>query len=179
MANYLYVDNSNVWIEGMRVSAVANGIAPDLWTAIDNRIVDYNWKIDFGKLHEFAGGDEIGRAVLYGSRPPANDSLWAIAKRQGFEVVVHDRSAGNKEKKIDTTIVRDITKDSYERMKAGVDEFTLVAGDSDYVPVVEDLVARGFKFDVAFWDHASHELKAACSKFISLNGYLEHLRLNK
>jgi uncharacterized LabA/DUF88 family protein len=35
-------------------------------------------------------------------------------------------------------------------MKAGVDEFTLVAGDSDYVPVVEDLVARGFKFDVAF-----------------------------
>jgi hypothetical protein len=80
MANYLYVDNSNVWIEGMRVSAVANAIAPDLWTAIDNRIVDYNWKIDFGKLHEFAGGDEIGRAVLYGSRPPANDSLWAIAK---------------------------------------------------------------------------------------------------
>ena len=119
------------------------------------------------------------RCSLYGSRPPANDSLWAIAKKQGFEIVVHDRSAGNKEKKIDTTIMRDITKDSYETMKAGVDEFTLIAGDRDDVPVVEDLVARGFKFDVAFWDHASHELKADCSTFISLNGYLEHLRPDK
>ena len=31
MANYLYVDNSNVWIEGKRVSAVAKGYAPDIW----------------------------------------------------------------------------------------------------------------------------------------------------
>ena len=84
MANYLYVDNSNVWIEGMRVSAVANGIASDLWTAIDNRIVDYNWKIDFGKLHEFAGGEEIGQAVLYGSRPPANDTYGRLARNKAL-----------------------------------------------------------------------------------------------
>jgi hypothetical protein len=32
----------------------------------------------------------IGRAVLYGSRPPPNDSLWAATERKGFEVVVHD-----------------------------------------------------------------------------------------
>lgn len=82
----------------------------------------------------------------------------------------------NREKKIDTTIVRDITKDSYERMKPGNDEFTLVAGDSDYVPIVEDLVERAFKFDVAFWHHASRV--QTCSKFISLNKYLEHLRLH-
>jgi hypothetical protein len=84
MANYLYVDNSNVWIEGMRVSAVSKGIAPDLWTAIDNRIVDYDWKIDFGKLHEFAGGDEIGQrystvrvhpqTTAYGRLPRNRDS---------------------------------------------------------------------------------------------------------
>lgn len=70
------------------------------------------------------------------------------------------------------------TKDSYERMKPGKDELTLVAGDSDYVPIVEDLVERAFKFDVAFWDHASRELRTTCSKFISLNKYLEHLRLH-
>jgi hypothetical protein len=32
VANFLYVDNSNVWIEGMHVAPVATGIAPDiLW----------------------------------------------------------------------------------------------------------------------------------------------------
>ena len=51
--------------------------------------------------------------------------------------MVHDRNVVNREKKIDTTIVRDITKDSYERIKPGVDEVTLVAGDGDYLPVVE------------------------------------------
>ncbi|MGH7393491.1 MAG: hypothetical protein ACREM3_29155 [Candidatus Rokuibacteriota bacterium] len=33
MPNFLYIDNSNVWIEGMHVAAVAAGTAPDIWTA--------------------------------------------------------------------------------------------------------------------------------------------------
>lgn len=177
MANFLYVDNSNVWIEGMHVAAAARGHAPDVWSAVINKICDYSWTIDFGKLHEFAGGDDIGRAVLYGSRPPQNDTLWLIAKKKGFEVVVHDRNVANREKKVDTTITRDITKDSYERMKPGADEVTLVAGDGDYVPVVEDLITRGFKFDVAFWEHANHELKESCSHFVALNPWLDHLAL--
>src|ERR1041384_4115271 len=116
--NSLYVDNSNVWIEGMHAAAVARGLAPDIWTAMEHRICDHSWKIDFGKLYEFAGGkrSEVGRAVLYGSRPPPNDSVWEIAKRKGFEVVVHDRNVRNKEKKIDTGIVTDIVADSYELM---------------------------------------------------------------
>lgn len=179
MANFLYVDNSNVWIEGMHVAAAVNGLAPDVWTAVSSRIYNYNWKIDFGKLHEFAGGDDIGRAFLYGSRPPANDTLWSIARDRGFEVVVHDRNVANREKKIDTTITRDITKDSYERMNPGVDEVTLVAGDGDCVPTVEDMIERGFKFDVVFWSHANHELKTACSKFVELDPYLDHLTFAK
>ena len=71
----------------MRVSAVAKGLAPDLQFSFANRIFDHDWRVDFGKLFEFAGGKDKGRAVLYGSRPPANDSLWSIAKNKGFEVV--------------------------------------------------------------------------------------------
>ena len=80
MANYLYVDNSNVWIEGMHVSAIESGMAPDIWTALEHKICDHNWKIDFGKLYSFAGGDksQVARAALFGSRPPANDSLWTV-----------------------------------------------------------------------------------------------------
>jgi hypothetical protein len=77
MANFLYVDNSNVWIEGMHVAAAVNGHAPTIRGAMEKGICDHSWKMDFGKLYHFAGGErhEVGKAVLYGSRPPKNDSL--------------------------------------------------------------------------------------------------------
>lgn len=178
MPNFLYVDNSNLWIEGMHVAAVANGLAPDVWAACDQKICDYSWKIDFGRLFDFAGGASVGRAVLFGSRPPKNDSLWAVAKSQGFEVIVHDRNAQNREKKVDTQITAEILQDSYELMKSG-DTVTIVSGDSDYVPAIEKLRARGFNVEVCFWEHASREIKESCTRFVSLNQYLEHLNLNR
>jgi uncharacterized LabA/DUF88 family protein len=92
-------------------------------------------------------------------------------------VVVHDRNVANREKKVDTNIVTDIVSDSYELMNPKDDEITLVAGDGDYVPTIERLRRRGFEFHVVFWEHASRELIAGASKFISLNPYLEFLRL--
>ena len=67
--------------------------------------------------------------------------------------------------------------DSYELMKPGEDEITLVAGDADYVPTIERLRARGFTVHVVFWDHASRELQEAATKFTPLNQYLAFLRL--
>ena len=179
MANYLYVDNSNVWIEGMHVSAVQSGHAPDIWTALENKICDYSYKMDFGRLFEFAGGArvEVGRAVLFGSRPPKNDSLWSSAKARGFEVIVHDRNVKNREKKIDTSIVTEMVSDSFQHMNPKRDEITLVAGDADYVPTIESLRKRGFTMDVVFWDHASAELKRSASRFVSLKKHLSLLRL--
>jgi len=181
MANYLYVDNSNVWIEGMHVAAVQRGLAPDIWAAQDQRICDSSWKMDFGRLFEYAGGEasEVGRAVLYGSRPPPNDSLWRAAERNGFEVVVHDRTVKHKEKKIDTNIATDMIADSYELMDAKRDEITLVAGDRDYVPVVAKLRSRGFVVHVVFWNHASTELKEAATRYFPLDDKLDFLNLNR
>lgn len=176
MGNLLYVDNSNVWIEGMHIAAVASGLAPDIWTAQSERITD-RYTIDFGKLYEFAGGhtSQVVRAVLYGSRPPPADSLWHAAQFKGFEVIVYDRNVANREKKIDTKIATDITADSYRLVKVG-DEITLVAGDRDYVPVAEEVRSRDIPFHVVFWGHAAAELKAAASSFTNLDPYLEHLR---
>lgn len=177
MANLLYVDNSNVWIEGMHVAAARHGHAPDVWSAVLNKICDYSWKLDFGKLFQFAGGDkaEVKRAALFGSRPPKNDSLWAAAERNGFEVIVYDRNVTNHEKKIDTDIVATIMEDSYERLTVGEDEITLVAGDADYVPAIEKLRKRNIPVHVVFWSHASRELKEAATKFVNLDAYLDHL----
>lgn len=178
MPNLLYVDNSNVWIEGMHVSAVETGMAPNVWSAQTNRICDTDWRLDFGRLFQFAGGEraDVKRAVLFGSRPPPNDSVWDAAKRKGFEVVVYDRNVKNREKKIDTDIVATMMEDSYELLDVKNDEMTLVAGDADYVPAIEKLKKRGISVHVVFWAHAARELREAATKFVDLNPFLEHLR---
>ncbi|MHB0825141.1 NYN domain-containing protein [Stutzerimonas nitrititolerans] len=176
MANLVYVDNSNVWIEGMHVAAYANGMAPTVWEAVQNRICDNTWKIDFGKLFGFAGGDksDVRKAALFGSRPPQNDSVWDAARRGGFEVKTYDRNAANHEKKIDTDIATTMIEDSFLVFQPG-DEMTLVAGDSDYVPAIEKLKARGIPVHVVFWKHASRELKQVATSFTELDDYLMHL----
>ncbi len=176
MANFAYVDNSNVWIEGMRVSAVAHGIAPDIITAMNYSILDQSWRMDIGRLFDFITGPKPGRAMLYGSRPPTNDSLWNRAEQVGFEVILKERTAANKERGLDESIITDMLDDSHHLMKAARDEITLVAGDGGYVPPVLRLIERGFKVDVIFWDQAAKILKESCSKFISLNQHLGHLR---
>lgn len=178
MPNFCYVDNSNVWIEGMHVAAVESGQAPDIVAACDQRICDNRWRLDFGRLFEFAAGGDVGRAVLFGSRPPQNDSLWAVAETKGFEVIVHDRNISNREKKIDTQMTAEMIEDSFTKMAKG-DTITLVSGDADYVPAIEKLIDRGFRVEGCFWDHASRELKESVSRFISLNPFLGHLNLNR
>jgi len=111
---YIYVDNSNLFIEGRRVSAVTKGMARNIVEAMNYNILDHTYTIDFGKLHEFVAGldnTKIARAALFGSRPPPNDSIWTFAKRAGFEVVLSDRNVKNREKKVDTGITAAMVKD--------------------------------------------------------------------
>jgi uncharacterized LabA/DUF88 family protein len=178
VGNLLYVDNSNVWIEGMHLAAVIRGLARDIREAQQKRITDQAWKLDFGRLFEFAGGDrpDVKKATLFGSRPPPNDSLWEAAKRKGFEVVVYDRNVANREKKIDTDIVATMMEDSFTILDQAADEMTLVAGDSDYVPAIEKLRKRNITFHVVFWSHAARELREAATKFVNLDPYLNHLQ---
>ena len=178
MAKFVYVDASNIFIEGQRVSAVDNGNALSIEDAIRRQIFDHSYRLDFGKLYKFVvnnGADDAGRAMLFGSRPPPNDTLWAIAKSAGFDLVIEDRNAGNKEKKIDTGIVAAMIDHSYAEADKSNDIFILGAGDRDYVPAVTNLVNRGFRVDVIFWSHASQELKTACSNFIEMNPHFRAL----
>jgi len=117
MADYIYVDNSNLYIEGRRVSAVAQGLADNIREAMNLGILDQGYTISFGKLHEFLTGNDLSkikRVALFGSRPPPNDSIWQYAKRAGFELHLEDRNVKNKEKKIDTGIATLLTKDGIQ-----------------------------------------------------------------
>lgn len=183
--DYIYVDNSNLYIEGRRVSAVAQKIVPNIIQAMNNGVLDQGYTISFGKLHEFLCGRDkrnIKRAALFGSRPPPNDGIWQYAKRAGFELHLEDRNYANKEKKIDTGIATLLTKDAYKSdgYKSGnpqADTFVLVAGDADYVPTIKELKEDGFIVEVVFWNHAARELKEVASRFIDLDPYIENLRL--
>lgn len=180
MADYIYVDNSNLYIEGRRVAAVQHGLVATIRDALtDPGTFDHGYTISFGKLYDFLVGKDIAnlkRAALFGSRPPPNDTIWAIAERVGFELHLEDRNARNKEKKIDTGIATLLTKDAYKHGDPKNDTFVLVSGDADYVPTVKELKKDGYKVEVVFWSHAARELREEATKFIPLDEYLEALR---
>jgi len=177
MAGFVYVDNSNVFIEGQRVAAVKNGLAFNMDDAFSRQVFDHSYRLDFGKLDRFVAnnGCKVKRAMLFGSRPPQNDSRWAAAKSDGCELVIEDRSASNREKKIDTGIVAAMYKDAFTQADKASDTFILVAGDGDYVPAVVGLVEMEFTVDVVFWQHASQELQRVCSHFIPMNPHFANL----
>lgn len=180
MADYVYVDNSNLYIEGRRASAVAHGLADNIYDAMNDHVLDQAYMISFGKLYEFLCGTDkrtIRRAALFGSRPPPNDGIWSFAERAGFELHLEDRNVRNKEKKIDTGIATLLTKDAYKHGVVSEDVFVLVAGDADFVPAVKALREDGYFVEVVFWDHAARELRESASRFVGLNKHLEHLRL--
>ena len=177
MSYYVFVDNSNVWIEGKYVSGINKGLASSLEEAHEKRIQDNSWTIDFGKLLYSVTDTkiaDIAEAILIGSKPTDKDSLWKAMEKAGFSVVNKSRNIANKEKQIDTGIVSVICRYLYKNAKAG-DTFVLVMGDSDYVPVLKDIKTEGIKCVVAFWEHASSELKTGCDKFISLNNLLDKI----
>lgn len=174
MRNYIYVDNSNVFIEGQRVSAVKRGHARSIVEAMNRRILDFDWNVDYGRLYEIICGDvnQVGAARLWGS-PPPGDSLWQMVKRNGWDVEIFQRSFAGKEKKVDVAIATRMMQDAFTIMPPGGAEITLVAGDRDFVPVVAALVAEGFPVCVAFWSHASRELRETATSFFSLDPYVD------
>lgn len=59
MSFFVFVDNSNVWIEGKIASAVAKGWAKNHVEAHRKKIKDSSWRIDFDKslYKEASAGD--------------------------------------------------------------------------------------------------------------------------
>jgi hypothetical protein len=169
---FTYVDNSNLFLEGQRVSAVAKGMACSIIHAMNAHITDYDWNLDYGRLHDLLCGDdrEVGCARLWGS-PPPGDSFWRRVEQRGWKVQIFERALDNREKKVDVAVAHQMTKDAYTVVRPGVDWLTLVSGDKDYVPVVADLVAQGHLVEIAFWDQAARELKEVATRFTSLNRF--------
>lgn len=173
LACVILVDNSNIFIEGQKCSAVRRGVRPA--TGDLRSPQDPSWRIDFAKLLKFlANGREIYKAFLVGSRPPPNDDVWTMAQQGGFEVITHDRDSHNKEKAVDTELVAQGTL----AVALGPEKGALVigSGDRDFLPLVNIAHQRGWTVEMAAFASAfivTGEMATAVDVTRPLDGSLD------
>lgn len=177
MISYNYIDNSNLYIQGRLQSAVERGLASSMTEAQRLDIQDSSWQLDYSHLRQLlCGAEDDTNAVcrLWGS-PPPGELFWRRLQRIGFECQLYQRSVTGREKKVDVAIATAMIEDALTGIDSSDSEINLIAGDIDYVPVVETLVARGFSVCVVFWEHAGLELRDAASSFFDLTPHLDYL----
>jgi uncharacterized LabA/DUF88 family protein len=147
----ILVDNSNVFIEGRKFSARRKGVVrqhPE-----EREPQDPSWRLDFGKLLEFlAMGRPIIAAILVGSTPPSNDSVWTAAQLNGFKVITHDRGYSGQEKAVDTEIVAQGTEIICDQKTPGV--VVLASGDRDFLPLVRLAQRRSWTVEMCAFSNA-------------------------
>ncbi len=169
---YLFVDNSNVLIEGRRYAYAKRNRG-----GLRVREVDNAYAIDWGKfLHlvKSPANRLLGASpMLYGSRPPPDDSIWEEIKKEGFSVKVFDRNSRNEEKGVDVEMVMDVM----ELITSGVEPGTLVisAGDGDYPGLVSRAIKKKWKVEILFWSNAAVKMKE-CADFYSLDPAVDYLK---
>ncbi len=113
--------------------------------------------------------------VLYGSRPPPDDSVWQEIRREGFDVKLFDRNIRDKEKGVDIEMGMDVVERMFEVTPP--ETIVIVAGDADFLGVVERAKKKGWSVEVWFWGNAAAAMQGA-STFIDLDKAFDYLRKN-
>ncbi|PYV21030.1 MAG: hypothetical protein DMG27_21670 [Acidobacteria bacterium] len=152
---FLFIDNSNLFIEMQRVAQLRFNYSDSLVRRV---------RVDYGRLLEYVKNDrDLKEAILVGSRPPPNDSLWARLKQLGIGLKIYERSVfTDKEREVDQELVNCI-RDTMEVSKPpGV--IALVSGDGGYVTTLERCVTRGWTVETYFWSQAAASLKQLGAK---------------
>jgi hypothetical protein len=138
----ILVDNSNLFIGGQKYSALRNGGGQN---GEEHAPVDHAWRLSYDNLFAFlANGRDVEKAVMVGSESAEHPGPWNAARKNGFEVIVHERVPGHGEKCADTELVVRGT----EIIATSAEPMTLVigSGDRDFVPLVD--VAHRHDWDV-------------------------------
>jgi len=173
--DHIFIDGSNLFIEGMRLSSHLRS-GDTTAHAYTHQEFDFDFRIDLRRLNSILGG--VGapvRPLIVGSRSENSDIVFESAEYCGFETIVYERSANNREKKVDATIILRALLTALDGTPQTT-RIVLVAGDADYVPLVVELRRRGFEVEVLFWAHGSRELQGVATRFTALDPLIEILR---
>jgi len=134
----ILVDNLNVVIDGRKFSAKKRNLSYEH---------DYSWRIDFGALlNKVADGHKIVNAILVGSAPPPNDSLWKMAENAGFQVETHERGPSG-ENVVNIESVASALKVIYKHPEPAV--LKLLSADRDFMPLIRS--AYNEKWENELW----------------------------
>jgi len=130
-------------------------------------------RVNFGKLLEEATGDrQLVRALAYVIKAdsPDENRFFEALDKQGFELKQKDLQVFEKKKKKGDWDVG-ITVEMIA-MADKLDVMVLVAGDGDYVPLVQYLkIAKGCRVEImAFSESTSQKLRESGDMFIDLSG---------
>ncbi|KAI8712930.1 hypothetical protein NCS52_01392700 [Fusarium sp. LHS14.1] len=148
----IYIDNSNVWIQGQRTSAEKKRLQEKL---------DPTWRFDAWELKNVLTqncglpADEDVHAIvdLYGSTPPEVDATWKAIKSCDVRVHTFRRSSWTKhEKEVDAEIIAASVSDAADLEHGGVSStFIIVSGDKDLIRAVLRIAGREFQVHVWSW----------------------------
>ena len=128
----------------------------NLFWGITNDVYGKGYRMDFGRLAlESARASNgqvraIRKAYIAGIIPD-DDSFWEIAKNQRFEVKRGYLGSRGRSKQDDAYLITEIVATACE--KPGPCTTVLVAGDADYRPKLEKVIAKGWRSEVAFIGH--------------------------
>ena len=150
----IYVDNSNIWIGAQNL--------PCKVKKFEKHVSDHRVRIDFGKLtHVIAKERSVGEVTLYGSKPPDRDSVWKKARKNGWKVVIKERSfCTGKEKEVDVQFTTDAVSKACSTAPNKRSTIVFVTGDADMYPAVEEITKNGWKVEIYIWNHTlSNRLK--------------------
>jgi uncharacterized LabA/DUF88 family protein len=170
----ILVDNSNIFIEGRKFSARQKGLIRQPQDQRDP--IDWSWRIDFGSLlRQVANGHKIIKAILVGSTPPPNDSLWKAAEMQGFDVITHKRgSFTGEEKAVDAELIARGVEIICDHGKPAI--LKLLSGDRDFIPLITTAYRRDWETELwGFNASISVELSQAVSRVQLLDNVFDQI----
>ena len=169
---HLFVDNSNVKIEGGRLSFANRFNHGQRCPKVDEK-----YELDWGKfLHlvKSRGNRLLAQVpILYGSRPPPDDTIWKEIRSEGFDVKLFDRNIRDKEKGVDMEMGMDVVERLFE--VSPPETLVIAAGDADFKGMIGRAQKKGWSVEVWFWGNAAHDMQTAAT-FVNLDKAFDYLR---
>lgn len=129
----ILVDNSNLFIGGQKLSGQRKRLSGN---GDGEPPADHTWRLSYDNLFShLADGRDVHHAVMVGSESEEHPGPWKAARKNGFEVIVHERVPGRGEKCADTELV----VRGAEIIATAPEPMTLViaSGDRDFIPLVD------------------------------------------
>jgi hypothetical protein len=174
----LYVDNSNIFIEGQRIAETL--ISEDR----------YSFRLHFRNFINLAiHGRELRKVVWGGSIPPPEDSVWKYLESIGVKPELIPRSPSGENDTVDSRIQLKMHRharkyqDQPGTMVVATGDGKGYGSEDGFLYDLEGFLERGWEIEVMSWEHSCHgklkEFAQKNGKFVSLDAYYKEITFIK